>query len=58
MKEQVESFLDFLALVFVIGTWLAGVVIATGWAKLWAMFPPVAWYFLVELLLKKEGLIP
>lgn len=44
----------FLAVV----AWLMGIVLAYGWLKLVAyIFPPYAWYLLIERLMKLIGII-
>jgi len=45
-------------MVLAVLAWLAGSVIATGWWKLAAVvFPPYAWYLVVERLMQALGLV-
>lgn len=43
--------------VTVIGSvaWLAGIVLAPGWMKAVAIFPPYAWYLVVERAMQMLG---
>ena len=39
-------------------SWLAGIVVAQGWLKLFAiLLPPYAWYLIVERLMKVYGIV-
>lgn len=56
MKETVAEF--FFA-AFVVITWLAGIVVApNALAKVFSVIPFVAWYFLIEMIMRKMGLVP
>jgi hypothetical protein len=58
--KLIEAIFSTLLLIVIIVTWLAGIVLAKGfWFTLASAFlPPVAWYFLVEHLMKIGGLLP
>lgn len=44
-----NSIAELLALLIVAGSWLAGIVLASGWLKVLAVvFPFYAWYLVVE----------
>jgi len=54
MKQLVE----FSAQAMIILAWLAGIALAQGWWKLLAIFvPPYGWYLLVEMWMRKSGMI-
>jgi hypothetical protein len=53
MKDLVET-LSGGAFLFV---WLAGIVLAQGWWKLLAVFPPYALYLVVEKILQLWGIV-
>jgi hypothetical protein len=49
MKPLVELLLAFW--------WLAGIVLAPGWWKVLALFPPYAFYLVVERILQLTGVV-
>lgn len=53
-----HNLFDVLATAIFVIPWLMGLVIAQGfWQTLYALFPPYAWYIVVEHALKLQGWI-
>jgi hypothetical protein len=57
MKENMNTAKAMVSLIMSTA-WIAGMVIAQGWLKIIAIvFPPYAWYLLIEKLMKFYGII-
>lgn len=52
-----KNLVDTLASGIFLFAWLAGIVLAQGWWKLLAVFPPYALYLVVERILQISGFI-
>lgn len=48
----VENLINVLGAIFILVTWLLGIVLAQGWMKLVAIFPFYAWYLVVEFFFR------
>lgn len=56
MKSIIDGFAELLLLVLIIVPWLAGLVLAKGfWMTAFALFPPYAWYLIVERIMQLNG---
>lgn len=53
-----KHFTDVIVAIFLLFTWLAGIVIANGfWQTLAACFPFYAWYLVIEKAMRHSGFI-
>lgn len=58
MKKSNDAAELFAAMVFFIVPWLMGLVLAKGgWETFFAIFPPYAWYLVVERVMQMGGMI-
>lgn len=50
--------IDLVFMVMIVLPWLAGIVLAKGfWSTAFALFPPYAWYLLVEHVMTITGFV-
>lgn len=53
-----KRFADIFGTIFLLFTWLAGIVLANGfWQTIATFFPFYAWYLVVEKVMQHSGLI-
>lgn len=53
-----NRFADVFGVIILLFTWLAGIVLASGfWQTLFTFFPFYAWYLVVEKVMQHIGLI-
>jgi len=56
--NQSDTFAGVFALIVIVVPWLAGLAIAKGfWQTFCAIFPPYAWYLVVEKVMKAYGVL-
>jgi len=57
-SRLIDNLAAFLISIFVIATWMMGIVLAPGWWKIMAGVNPFyAWYLVVEYFMKYSGMI-
>jgi hypothetical protein len=56
MKSTIDGIANVIALLIMVVPWLMGIVLAKGfWSTLFAIFPPYAWYLVVERFMQLNG---
>ena len=56
--QTVKYLVEVLLYLIMVMAWLAGLVIAKGFlSTTFAIFPPYAWYLVIELIMIKEGVV-
>ena len=56
IDESVNNLWDLLGLLILIIPWLMGLVLAkAGWSTVFALFPPYAWYLVIERVMQSLG---